>query len=58
MRTTRLLDALLGPTRRKVLEETYGQPGRWWYLHELARTLMLRSSSIHPDALDSTNGLR
>jgi DNA-binding transcriptional ArsR family regulator len=40
------LDALLGTTRQKVLAETYRQPDRWWYLHELARTLKLRPSSI------------
>ena len=39
MRTQAPLDALLGATRQKVLAETFRQPERWWYLHELARTL-------------------
>jgi predicted nucleotidyltransferase len=46
MRTIKPLDALLGTTRQKVLSQTHLQPDRWWYLHELARALGLRPSSI------------
>jgi predicted nucleotidyltransferase len=46
MRTIRPLDALLGSTRQRVLSQTHLQSGRWWYLHELARSLDLRPSSI------------
>src|SRR5437667_107535 len=50
MRTiSKPLDALLGTTRQKVLAETYRRPERWWYLHELARSLNLRPSSIQRD---------
>lgn len=49
MRTVQPLDALLGATRQKVLAETFRQPDRWWYLHELARTLGLRPSSLQRD---------
>jgi DNA-binding transcriptional ArsR family regulator len=49
MSTTKPLDALLGANRQKVLAETLGHPERWWYLHELARTLKLRPSSIQRD---------
>jgi DNA-binding transcriptional ArsR family regulator len=49
MRTTKPLDALIGATRQRVLAETYRNPERWWYLHELARTLKLRPSSIQRD---------
>jgi predicted nucleotidyltransferase len=47
--STRPLDALIGTTRQRVLGETYRDPERWWYLHELARTLKLRPSSIQRD---------
>jgi predicted nucleotidyltransferase len=50
MRTTSPLDALLGTARQKVLSRTHFQPERWWYLHELARSLNLRPSSIQRDA--------
>jgi predicted nucleotidyltransferase len=46
MRTIKPLDALFGVTRQKVLSRTHLQPERWWYLHELARSLGLRPSSI------------
>jgi DNA-binding transcriptional ArsR family regulator len=49
MSTIKPLDALLGATRQKVLAQTLGHPERWWYLHELARTLRLRPSSIQRD---------
>jgi DNA-binding transcriptional ArsR family regulator len=52
MRTTtsiRPLDALLGVTRQKILAQTYRRPERWWYLHELARSLRLRPSSLQRD---------
>lgn len=50
MRTKKPLDALIGTTRQKVLSRTHLQPERWWYLHELARSLNLRPSSIQRDA--------
>jgi predicted nucleotidyltransferase len=46
MRTIKPLDALMGTTRQKVLAQTHLHAERWWYLHELARTLSLRPSSI------------
>src|SRR5690242_19471237 len=46
MRTMSPVDALLGATRQKVLSRTHLEPDRWWYLHELARALELRPSSI------------
>jgi DNA-binding transcriptional ArsR family regulator len=46
MRTIKPLDALIGTTRQKVLAQTHLHPDRWWYLHELARALGLRPSSI------------
>ena len=49
MRTVKPLDALLGKTRQRVLAQTYLNPERWWYLHELARTLDVRPSSIQRD---------
>jgi uncharacterized protein len=49
MSTIKPLDALLGANRQKLLAETLGHPERWWYLHELARTLKLRPSSIQRD---------
>jgi DNA-binding transcriptional ArsR family regulator len=50
MRTINPLDAPLGTSRQKVLSRTHLQPERWWYLHELARSLNLRPSSIQRDA--------
>src|ERR1700691_6011757 len=49
MSTGKPLDALLTATRQKVLAQTLGHPERWWYLHELARALRLRPSSIQRD---------
>jgi len=39
----------MGTTRQKVLAQTHIHPDRWWYLHELARALSLRPSSIQRD---------
>lgn len=49
MRTGKPLDALFGATRQKILAETYRQPDRWWYLHEIARALTLPPSSLQRD---------
>jgi len=46
MRTIKPLDALLTVTRQKLLSRTHLEPDRWWYLHELARALDVRPSSI------------
>lgn len=46
MRTIKPLDALLTVNRQKVLSRTHLEPERWWYLHELARALAVRPSSI------------
>jgi uncharacterized protein len=46
MRSIKPLDALLTVTRQKVLSRTHLEPERWWYLHELARALAVRPSSI------------
>ena len=49
MRTSKPLDALLGKNRQNVLSRTHLQAERWWYIHELARSLKVRPSSIQRD---------
>jgi len=46
MRTIKPLNALLPITRQKVLACTHIESERWWYLHEMARALGVRPSSI------------
>jgi predicted nucleotidyltransferase len=46
MRKRRLIDALFPKTRQGILAATYGQPGRWWYLSELAGQLNTAPSSL------------
>ena len=46
MRTNGLLDALMPPTRRGVLAATLLQPGKWWYLSEIADHIGTRVSSL------------
>lgn len=46
MRKKRPVDALFPRTRRDILAATYGQPGRWWYLSELAEHLHTTPSSL------------
>ncbi len=36
MRKYRPIDSLISPIKQSILEATYGQPERWWYLSELA----------------------
>jgi predicted nucleotidyltransferase len=36
MRKRYPVDSLFSPVKRSILEATYGQPDRWWYLSELA----------------------
>jgi predicted nucleotidyltransferase len=40
------IDALFSKTRQGILAATYGQPGRWWYLSELAGQLNTTPSSL------------
>lgn len=42
----RPLDALFPRTRQRVLSATLMQPGRWWYLSDLAKELDLTPSSL------------
>lgn len=46
MRRSATLDALISATKQRVLVATLMQPDRAWYLHELARHLGVRPSSI------------
>lgn len=46
MRTSRPLDALLPKTRQAILAAMLPQPGREWYLADLARHLRVRPSSL------------
>jgi DNA-binding transcriptional ArsR family regulator len=46
MRISTTLDALISPTKQRVMTATLLQPGRSWYLHELARHLSVAPSSI------------
>jgi predicted nucleotidyltransferase len=46
MRKKRPVDALFPKTRQGILAATYGQPGRWWYLSELAGQLNTTPSSL------------
>jgi predicted nucleotidyltransferase/predicted transcriptional regulator len=46
MRNTSVLSALFPLTRRSVLAATLTQPGKWWYLSELADHLDTRPSSL------------
>jgi predicted nucleotidyltransferase len=46
MRNTSVLSALFPRTRRSVLAATLTQPGKWWYLSELADHLGTRPSSL------------
>jgi predicted nucleotidyltransferase len=46
MRTTLVLHSLFPKVRQGVLEATLLQPGKWWYLSELAAFLCTRPSSL------------
>ncbi len=46
LRTSPLLDVLLGNTKQQILTVTLLQPERSWYFLELARHLRLRPSSL------------
>jgi predicted nucleotidyltransferase len=46
MRKKRPIDALFPKTRQGILAATYGQPGRWWYLSEMAGQLNTSPSSL------------
>ena len=46
MRSDRFLDALMPPTRQGVLAATLLQPGKWWYLSEIADHIGTRVSSL------------
>ena len=46
MRNNGLLDALMPPTRQGVLAATLLQPGKWWYLSEIADHIGTRVSSL------------
>src|SRR5271154_4888855 len=46
MRSIRSLDALLPKTRQGILAATLGQPGKAWYVSELARRMGVPSSSL------------
>jgi predicted nucleotidyltransferase len=46
MRRSGLLDALMPPIRQGVLAATLLQPGKWWYLSEIADHIGTRVSSL------------
>jgi DNA-binding transcriptional ArsR family regulator len=46
MRTPSILDALMPPTRQKVLSATMLAPEHWWYLSDLARHIGVPPSSL------------
>ena len=46
MRMSPILEALFPEIRAKLLAAVFGQPGREWYLTELARTLETQPSSL------------
>jgi predicted nucleotidyltransferase len=46
MRTSPILDALFPEVRGKILSSIFAQPGKEWYLSELAAFLRTRSSSL------------
>lgn len=60
MRKKRAIDVLFPATRRGVLELTYGEPDRWWFLSEMAGRLGTSPSSLQREleALASTGLLR
>lgn len=59
-RITRPLDVLFSPTRRGVLELTFGEPDREWFLSEMAKRLKKTPSSLQREveALESAGLLR
>ena len=46
MRNSAFLDVLMPPTRQGILAATLLQPGKWWYLSELANHIGTRVSSL------------
>ncbi len=46
MRSNGLLDALMPPVRQRVLATTFLQPGKWWYISEIAVHIGTRVSSL------------
>jgi predicted nucleotidyltransferase len=45
-KTPTAAEALFPPTRRGILELTYGEPARWWFLSEMAERLNTSPSSL------------
>ena len=54
MRNVRSLDALLPKTRQGILAAMLVQPGRAWYVSELARRMKVPSSSLQRELQDLT----
>lgn len=54
MRNIRALDALLPKTRQGILAATLVQPGKAWYVSELARRMGVPSSSLQRELRDLT----
>jgi predicted nucleotidyltransferase len=46
MRKSSILATLFPRTRQRLLAAMFGQPGKWWYLSELAQYLRTRPSSL------------
>jgi DNA-binding transcriptional ArsR family regulator len=56
MRTASSIDALFPRTRQAILAATFGEPGRWWYMRELARHLRLTPSSLQRELASLVRG--
>ena len=54
MRNIHSLDALLPKTRQGILAAMLVQPGRAWYVSELARRMKVPSSSLQRELQDLT----
>jgi predicted nucleotidyltransferase len=56
MRTSAALAALFPTVRGDVLTATFTQPGKWWYLSELAQVLGTTPSSLQRELKALVNG--
>lgn len=54
MRKPAPLDTLFTPVRQEILGSIYGQPGRWWYLSELASAAGKTPSSLQRELKNLT----
>ncbi|MGO8814007.1 MAG: hypothetical protein ACLQVG_04980 [Terriglobia bacterium] len=56
MRSSATLSALFPKTRQGILAATFSQPGKWWFLSELAGFLETTPSSLQRELAGLVNG--